>query len=107
MYRSVAPSTRYIVRPLSSAEKAEGAPAVVRTNSERREVEISLGGGGPKRLTKTYTFDRVFGSFSTQAEVFDSVVEPIVQETLQGFSCTVFAYGQTGTGTEGEALPFF
>ncbi len=27
-----------------------------------------------------------------------SCVEPIVDEVLQGFNCTVFAYGQTGTG---------
>jgi hypothetical protein len=26
-------------------------------------------------------------------------VKPIVEEVLEGFNCTVFAYGQTGTGT--------
>ncbi len=36
--------------------------------------------------------------YSTQQEVFDSVVRPIVDETLEGFNCTIFAYGQTGTG---------
>ena len=36
--------------------------------------------------------------YSTQEEVFESVVRPIVQEALEGFNCTIFAYGQTGTG---------
>ena len=33
-----------------------------------------------------------------QAYLFDSCVVPIIDEVLQGYSCTVFAYGQTGTG---------
>jgi hypothetical protein len=27
-----------------------------------------------------------------------SVVHPIISEVLAGYNCTVFAYGQTGTG---------
>jgi GTPase SAR1 family protein len=30
--------------------------------------------------------------------VYKSVVAPLVQQVLQGYNCTVFAYGQTGTG---------
>ena len=41
---------------------------------------------------------QVFGMYSTQEEVFDSIVKPIVDEALAGFNCTIFAYGQTGTG---------
>lgn len=44
------------------------------------------------------TYGQVFGQFATQEEVFDDVVRPIVDEVLEGFNCTVFAYGQTGTG---------
>lgn len=51
-----------------------------------------------KKVQKTYTFDRVFGMYSTQEEVFQTMVLPIVDETLTGFNCTIFAYGQTGTG---------
>lgn len=35
---------------------------------------------------------------TTQASLFDSSVAPVVDEVLRGYSCTVFAYGQTGTG---------
>jgi kinesin family member 11 len=51
-----------------------------------------------KKVQKTFHFDRVFGMYSTQEEVFQTMVLPIVDETLTGFNCTIFAYGQTGTG---------
>ena len=31
-------------------------------------------------------------------EIFREVVEPVINEVLDGYSCTIFAYGQTGTG---------
>ncbi|KAG5182648.1 P-loop containing nucleoside triphosphate hydrolase protein, partial [Tribonema minus] len=49
-------------------------------------------------LDRSYIYDKVFGPYATQEEVFDQTVKPIVGEMLQGFNCTVFAYGQTGTG---------
>ncbi|KAI8097850.1 kinesin-domain-containing protein, partial [Gilbertella persicaria] len=45
-----------------------------------------------------YTFDRIFKEETTQQEVYQSVAEPILEDVLKGFSCTIFAYGQTGTG---------
>lgn len=47
---------------------------------------------------RTYTFDGAFGPQATQNDVYQQVLEPIVEDTLLGFNCTVFAYGQTGTG---------
>ncbi|KAL4164846.1 hypothetical protein KRP22_003587 [Phytophthora ramorum] len=77
-------------RPLNSREKASGRGAVVQCKPHSNEVAVV------KR--KTYTFDRVFGQYSTQKDVFSSVVRPAVDEALAGYNCTVFAYGQTGTG---------
>ena len=39
-----------------------------------------------------------FGPESGQARLYDQAVAPIVEEVLDGFNCTIFAYGQTGTG---------
>jgi len=47
---------------------------------------------------KKYAFDRVFGPDSSQEMVFDEAIRPFVESVLEGFNCTVFAYGQTGTG---------
>ena len=48
--------------------------------------------------TKTFQFDKVFGPQSKQLDVYRAVVEPLITQVLQGYNCTVFAYGQTGTG---------
>lgn len=50
------------------------------------------------RLTKKFTFDRAFGPESKQSDVYHVVVAPLINEVLAGYNCTVFAYGQTGTG---------
>lgn len=50
------------------------------------------------KLTKKFTFDRSFGPESKQCDVYSVVVSPLIEEVLNGYNCTVFAYGQTGTG---------
>ncbi|XP_011311260.1 bipolar kinesin KRP-130 [Fopius arisanus] len=50
------------------------------------------------KLTKKFSFDRVFGPSSKQLDVYNAVVSPLLDEVLAGYNCTVFAYGQTGTG---------
>jgi len=40
----------------------------------------------------------VFGPQSRQEDLYDQAVVPIVNEVLEGYNCTIFAYGQTGTG---------
>ena len=37
-------------------------------------------------------------SFIIQIDVYKSVVTPLIKQVLEGYNCTVFAYGQTGTG---------
>lgn len=48
--------------------------------------------------TRTYPFDLVFGPEADQAMVYNDVVNPMLEEVMQGYNCTLFAYGQTGTG---------
>lgn len=43
-------------------------------------------------------FKQVFGPSAQQQDLYDQAVVPIVNEVLEGFNCTIFAYGQTGTG---------
>ena len=40
----------------------------------------------------------MFGPNSQQKELYDQAVSPIVYEVLEGYNCTIFAYGQTGIG---------
>jgi len=76
-------------RPLNKKEK--NANARVITNMVESTGEINIG-------HKTYNFDKVFGPKSDQMSVYREVVEPVIYEVLDGYSCTIFAYGQTGTG---------
>ena len=46
-----------------------------------------------------FTFDHVFNEKnSSQRSIYETVVAPLVSDTLAGFNCTVIAYGQTGSG---------
>lgn len=47
---------------------------------------------------KKYHFDRVFEPDSCQMDIYAFVVAPMINDVLAGYNCTVFAYGQTGTG---------
>ncbi|KAI8098726.1 kinesin-like protein KIF11-like protein [Halteromyces radiatus] len=47
---------------------------------------------------KRFSFDRVFDQHATQEHIYNEVVQPILDQVLEGFNCTIFAYGQTGSG---------
>lgn len=40
----------------------------------------------------------MFGPASQQKYLYDHVVAPIINDAHEGYNCTIFAYGQTGTG---------
>lgn len=61
-------------------------------------TEVAVRVGEELSSKKVYGLDRIFGSETDQSMIFDEVVSPIVDDLLSGMNCTVFAYGQTGTG---------
>ncbi|XP_035389038.1 kinesin-like protein KIF11 [Electrophorus electricus] len=96
-------------RPFNTVECKSGSHGVVECDQQRKEVSVRTGGVSDKTSKKTYTFDMVFGQSAKQIEVYRSVVCPILDEVIMGYNCTIFAYGQTGTGKtftmEGERTP--
>lgn len=82
---------------MSDREKATGMVPVVTASSDRREVIVARSMGG-RQVRTTFNFDGVLGSFSTQDDVFNATVRPLVDQVLSGYEATAFAYGQTGTG---------
>ncbi|KAF1358484.1 kinesin-domain-containing protein [Lizonia empirigonia] len=84
-------------RGRNDREVRENSGVVVFTDGTKgRTIDLSM---GPTALSnKTYQFDKVFSPAADQTMVFDEVVMPILDEVLSGFNCTIFAYGQTGTG---------
>jgi len=84
-------------RGRNDREVKENSGVVVSTDGVKgKKVDLSM---GPSALSnKTYQFDKVFSPAATQEMVFQEVVSPILDEVMGGFNCTIFAYGQTGTG---------
>uniref|UniRef100_A0A3Q1JBH1 Kinesin-like protein n=1 Tax=Anabas testudineus TaxID=64144 RepID=A0A3Q1JBH1_ANATE len=94
--------------PFNTVER-KSSYGVVDCDQNRKEVTVKTGGVNDKASRKMYTFDMVFGPAAKQIDVYRSVVCPILDEVIMGYNCTVFAYGQTGTGKtftmEGERSP--
>ncbi|XP_062192752.1 kinesin-like protein KIN-5C [Phragmites australis] len=84
-------------RPFSDDELRSNAPQVVTCNDYQREVAVTQTIAG-KQFDRVFTFDKVFGPTAKQKDLYDQAIIPIVNEVLEGFNCTIFAYGQTGTG---------
>ncbi|KAK3318660.1 P-loop containing nucleoside triphosphate hydrolase protein [Apodospora peruviana] len=77
----------------------------------QNKIEIESGGqpivsfDGPDTCTidsrenqGSFTFDRVFDMSCKQSDIFDFSIKPTVDDILNGYNGTVFAYGQTGAG---------
>lgn len=93
-------------RPMNASERSSKSSSLVDCQNNK---EIVIRERPTDKFAKTFTFDRVFGPESKQIDVYKSVAKNCVEEVLCGFNCTIFAYGQTGTGKtftmEGEHTP--
>ncbi|KAG9032021.1 kinesin motor protein cin8 [Tulasnella sp. JGI-2019a] len=89
----------------SEREINENSAIIVSTQGARSE-EITIETAIPTSNlgiyspppTRTYPFDRVFGPEADQTMIYNDVVQPLLDEVVSGYNCTLFAYGQTGTG---------
>lgn len=79
-------------RPQNKREIESGGEPIVSFSSEDTCVLDS------KEAQGSFTFDRIFGMASRQSDVFDFSIRPTVDDILNGYNGTVFAYGQTGAG---------
>ena len=92
-------------RRRSDREVQDGSSVIVTTSGPRGE-DVTIETAAPSSIlgmvtlppTRTYPFDRVFGPEADQAMVYSEVVAPVLEQVLMGYNCTLFAYGQTGTG---------
>ncbi|KAI9250737.1 P-loop containing nucleoside triphosphate hydrolase protein [Sporodiniella umbellata] len=47
---------------------------------------------------KHFSFDHVFGTTSTQEDVFSAVGDNLIRKFIEGYNITILAYGQTSSG---------
>ncbi|KAE8382297.1 P-loop containing nucleoside triphosphate hydrolase protein [Aspergillus bertholletiae] len=79
-------------RPQNKVELSSGGEPIVDFENEQ-SCQINS-----KEGTGSFTFDRVFPMDSKQTDIFDFSIRPTVDDILNGYNGTVFAYGQTGAG---------
>ena len=92
-------------RRRSEREVNDASPIIVQIDGAKSqdisiETSVPTSSLGVVTLppTRKYPFDVVFGPEASQELVYDEVVQPMLEEVLEGYNCTLFAYGQTGTG---------
>lgn len=92
-------------RRRNEREIADNSPIIVSSTgakSKELSIESSIPTSSLGVVTlppiRTYPFDLVFGPEADQAMIYHEVVHPMLEEVLMGYNCTLFAYGQTGTG---------
>ena len=56
------------------------------------------GSSAAKDKKQLFTFDQVHPPSATQHGLFTSTAEPLLARFLEGFNCTILAYGQTSSG---------
>lgn len=85
-------------RPLNAHEEKSESTSIVECRVAAREIVCHFGGRRGADVKKTFVFDGVCDPKTTQSKIFEQHIIPLVDEVLHGFNCTIFAYGQTGTG---------
>ncbi|NXN17638.1 KI18A protein, partial [Indicator maculatus] len=101
------------VRPESQKEKNGNFSKVVRVVDQHvlvfdpKEEEVSFFHrkkpahrdiNKRKRKDLKFMFDAVFAESSSQLEVFENTTKSVIDGFLNGYNCTVLAYGATGAG---------
>ncbi|XP_068204248.1 kinesin-like protein KIF3A [Palaemon carinicauda] len=86
------------VRPLSDSERKANYKCSVESDDLNCSVHVKNPSAQAGEPPKVFTFDSVFGPESKQVDVYNLAARPIVENVLEGYNGTIFAYGQTGTG---------
>ncbi|ETB60416.1 hypothetical protein YYC_02701 [Plasmodium yoelii 17X] len=83
-------------RPLNEKEKNDiNNEEVVKINNN--EVILTINRNN-EIYEKKYSFDYACDKNVDQKTLFNNYIFQIVDEVVEGFNCTLFCYGQTGTG---------
>ena len=45
-----------------------------------------------------FTYDSIYDQNATQEEIFKTTGQSLIENFLNGYNCSIFAYGQTGAG---------
>ncbi|XP_047359619.1 kinesin-like protein KIF19 isoform X2 [Vespa velutina] len=84
------------IRPLTPGETC--GRTLYAINDKMVMLEEMVGEKSKRSFPRQYLYDIVFGEDATQEVVYEGTTKNLVQDVLNGYNATVFAYGATGAG---------
>ena len=69
---------------MNESEKKHGTLPVITASTQEKSVTV-IKGQGAKQVRTSYNFDNVFTSFSSQEEVFNGTLKPVIRFVLIRF----------------------
>ena len=85
-------------RPLNEVEVSNDTEFVLSVDPMQRTCILRKPGDKISSPRKVFTFDGVYDADSTNEEIYNDFVGPLVESVLEGYNGCVFAYGQTSCG---------
>lgn len=76
-------------RPMSKSEIESGNHKAVQITSSKQVIVSD---------ERAFTLNHAYSEESSQDEIFNDLVNPVVEKVMNGFNACVMAYGQTGSG---------
>ncbi|KXN86942.1 Kinesin-like protein KIF21B [Leucoagaricus sp. SymC.cos] len=87
---------RSVIQTVSATSVTIESPSNALAGAGAPGAPTSTGSSAPKK--QAFTFDQVHGPPTTQYELFESTAKPMITRFVDGFNCTILAYGQTSSG---------
>lgn len=78
-------------RPMSQNEMQAGHDVVVNINNNRGEIFVTK--PSSDEPPKQFTFDMAFDWNVKQVDIYDRCASNIIENVLEGYNGTIFAYG--------------
>lgn len=83
-------------RPMNNKEKERNCVSVVEVDSKNNQLYLIR--DDQKEQPKSFSFDYVFAPDCAQSLIYEQSAFSLVDNVLDGYNGTIFAYGQTGCG---------
>lgn len=82
-------------KPLSKNELDLSAKCI-QISKDKRTILVDM--STENKIEKCFSLDYIFEDNILQEEIFEKLAKPLLSSFIQGYNCTIFAYGQTGAG---------
>merc|ERR1711966_268331 len=85
-------------RPPNRKEKEAGNAIIIEMDKKTSCIWLHNPKADESEPPKQFTLDGAYYLETTQRELYDETAFPIIENVIEGYNGTIFAYGQTGTG---------